>query len=87
MKTSENQLNRFKNSYILKNPQKIIKNKQEELDKNKEKLVLLNPRKTLKRGYTLTKHDNKVILSSKQLKKGDKIEIEFDDGSINAKVI
>lgn len=87
IKKSKNQIESVKNSYILKNPQKIIDIKKQEINNNREKLILLNPKKTLKRGYTLTKKNNKIILSSKNLKKGDKIEIEFEDGFINAKVM
>ena len=51
------------------------------------KLDALSPLKTLKRGYTITKKDDKVITSIKNIKKGDNINIEFNDGDINAKVV
>ena len=46
------------------------------------KLEILNPLLTLKRGYTITKKDNKVVTSVKELKKNDKIDIELSDGSV-----
>ena len=52
-----------------------------------DKLLVLNPLKTLKRGYTITKHDDKVISSKEGLEIGDELEVNFDDGSVNAKVV
>ena len=51
------------------------------------KLETLSPLLTLKRGYTITKKDNKVIKSKKQVKKGDNLTIDFEDGSIKTEVI
>ena len=50
------------------------------------KLEILNPLLTIKRGYSITKLNNKVITSKKDVKKGDNIDIEVSDGSINATV-
>ena len=50
------------------------------------KLEILNPLLTIKRGYSITKLNNKVITSKKDVKKGDSIDIEVSDGSINATV-
>ena len=52
-----------------------------------EKLSVLDPLNTLKRGYTITKHEDKVIKSKKDLEIGDELEVKFDDGSVNAKVV
>lgn len=52
-----------------------------------EKLEALNPVLTLKRGYSIIKNDNKVIESVKKIKKDDIINIELQDGNINAKVL
>lgn len=65
----------------------LVKNKTNKYMQNVEKLELLNPLSTLKRGYTLTKYKGKIISSSNNVKKGDKLEIEFNDGIINTKVI
>ena len=46
------------------------------------KLEILNPLLTLKRGYAITKKDNKVVTSIKDLKKSDKITIELSDGEV-----
>ena len=50
------------------------------------KLEILNPLLTIKRGYSITKFNNKVITSKKDVKKGDNIEVELSDGNINATV-
>ncbi len=51
------------------------------------KLDVINPLATLKRGYSVTRHNNSVISDKKNLKKGDLLEIEFRDGKINTEVI
>ncbi len=52
-----------------------------------QKLEALNPILTLKRGYAIVKSNNKAIESITKIKKDDIINIELQDGSINAKVI
>ena len=42
----------------------------------------LDPKATLKRGYSVSFHKGKVILSSKQLKKGESMQTHFADGEI-----
>lgn len=75
------------NSYILKNPSQIINKKKNTYMNLLSKLETLSPLLTLKRGYTITKKDNKVIKSKKQVKKGDNLTIDFEDGSIETEVI
>ncbi len=60
-------------------------------EKNKVKnlkshLEAFNPQNVLKRGYTMVKRGNKVIVSSKELFNHDKIELTFHDGKLGAKV-
>ena len=84
---NQNRLFKLENSVILKNPQEITKKKRIKFEKNIDKLEILNPLVTLKRGYTMAKIGDKVISSSKDVKSGDELDIEFDDGTINTKVI
>lgn len=84
---NKTKLFRLENSIVLKNPTEITRSKREIFLKNFEKLEVLNPLKTLKRGYTLAKSNDKVISSAKDVETGDQIDIEFDDGIINTKVI
>ena len=84
---NKNKLEIIKNSKALKNPNDIKIKKQDKLLTNIEKLEILNPLLTLKRGYSITKKSNKVITHAKDVKKGDELDIEFNDGTINTKVI
>ena len=83
----EKELIRLKNSYVLKNPFQLLEKKNNKYLNLVSKLETLSPLLTLKRGYTITKKNNKVIDSSKKLSKGDKLDIEFNDGIINTEVI
>ena len=67
---------------------------EKQLDKNKNnyinllnKLEILNPLLTIKRGYSITKKDDKVITSIKKLKKDDNLVVELTDGYISTKVL
>lgn len=50
------------------------------------KLDALSPLKTLLRGYSITKKDDKIVKSVKDLHIGDKICIRFADGERVAKI-
>lgn len=80
-------LEMIKESKILKNPEEIKNRKEEKLSITVSKLNILNPVLTLQRGYSMAKKNNKVITSSKDVEKGDEIDIKFKDGIINTKVI
>ena len=74
-------------SYIFKDPKKML-----EPSKNKylqliSKLETLSPLLTIKRGYSMTKKEGKVVTSVKEIKKDDQLEITLTDGTINTKVI
>lgn len=83
----EKQFERIKNSYILKNPYQLLDKKANKYLQIVSKLETLSPLLTLKRGYTMTKINDKVITSSKDVKKKDKLTIEFKDGIINTEVL
>ena len=63
---------------------RVLENKKNIFEKNVTRLELLNPLKILSRGYSVTKKDDKMVKSKKDLKKGDNVEIIFSDGSRNA---
>lgn len=84
---NKNKLFELENSVVLKNPDFITKNKKEKYLRNVGKLEVLNPLLTLKRGYTITKINDKVISSVKDVNKDDELEVVFDDGSVKTKVI
>ena len=84
---NRNKLFKLENKNILKNPEEITKLKKEVFLRHVAKLEVLNPLITLKRGYTLTKVEGKIVSSAKDVKSGDKLDVEFEDGTVNTKVI
>lgn len=78
---------KLENSYIFRNPHSITKNKKDRYVKNISKLEVLNPLLTLKRGYAIAECNDNVISSSKDVNVGDRLDIKFDDGTVNTKVI
>ena len=87
IKNKKYELEIIKNSVIFKNPLNIIKNKENTYINLLSKLEVLNPITTIKRGYSITKKDNKVIDSIKRIKKGDKLVSELVDGNIECEVL
>lgn len=83
----EKDLIRVKNSYVLQKPYQLIDKKSNKYLQIISKLETLSPLLTLKRGYTISKIDNKVVDSCKKIKMDDVLNIEFQDGTIDAKVI
>ena len=63
---------------------KDLNNKKYQLDYLINTLKLVNPLNILSNGYSLVKKDDKIIKSSKDLKKGDKINIKFHEGEIES---
>lgn len=51
------------------------------------RLDTLSPLKTLARGYCLAERDGKIIKKAIDIKSGDELELKFQDGLRNAKVI
>ena len=74
----ENEIPRYVNYFF--------KNKKEQLQYMEEKFELLSPQATLKRGFSLTSVDGKIIRSKKEVKKGDKITTQLQDGEIKSTV-
>ncbi len=83
----EKDLIRVKNSYVLQKPYQLIDKKSNKYLQIISKLETLSPLLTLKRGYTITKINNKVVDSCKKIKLDDVLNIEFQDGTIDAEVI
>ena len=83
----EKEFIRIKNSYILKNPYQLLDKKSNKYLQLISKLETLSPLLTIKRGYTITRCKDKVVKSIKDIKKDDVINIQFNDGDINAQVL
>ncbi len=77
----------FKNSFIFKNPDLLLDKKKNKYLQLISKLEPLSPLLTLKRGYTITKKDGVAITSAKNLKKKDRLAIDFSDGSVDVEVL
>ncbi len=76
---------------LLKQMENLIKEKQEKEKTRYGKLIAkldaYSPLKTLARGYTITQKNGKVIKQAKELKKEDVIDIKFQDGQKQAKIM
>ena len=83
----EKELLRLKNSYVLQKPYQILDKKSNKYLQLLSKLETLSPLLTLQRGYTITRVSNHVVSSSKKIKSGDLLDIEFQDGTIQSKVL
>ena len=80
-------LDNLKTSYIFTNPNKIFENKNNIYNNLINKLDVLNPLNTLKRGYSITKLNDKVITNIKNIKINDNINVTLENGYIDAKVV
>ena len=78
----DNYIKRLENTIRIK--QKEEKTKYIELV---SKLDTLSPLKTLTRGYSIIESNNEIVKNSKQLKKGDKVSIRFNDGKKEAEIL
>lgn len=87
LENNKNKLEKIKQNYILNNPEVIYKEKQNKLLNLIEKLELVNPLGVLKRGYSITKQDNKVITKIKDIKKTKPLIIKLQDGEIETEII
>ena len=83
----EKRLITIKNSYALKSPYQLIDKKANKYLQIVSKLETLSPLLTIKRGYSITRIDGKVLSSVKNIKKKDVITVEFSDGDIKAEVL
>ena len=80
-------LDHIKNNYILMHPQELYSKKILNLEKTITKLELLNPLTILKRGYTLTYQNDKMIKSIKDINKNHDLKIKLIDGNVKVKVV
>lgn len=83
----EKQLISIKNSYILKNPFQLLDKKSNKYLQLVSKLETLSPLLTLKRGYSITRLNGKVVKKTRDLRKKDLIEVELTDGTVKAEII
>nr|NQU90341.1 hypothetical protein [Bacteroidota bacterium] len=65
----------------------LIKSKHDELANYEGKIRLIHPENILKRGYSITRFNGKVVYSHSEMKPGDQIETTLYKGSIKSKII
>ena len=78
---------KLKENIIFKDPNVLLDKKKNNYLRIISKLETLSPLLTIKRGYSITKNNGKVIQSIKDVKKKDRLEIEVSDGIINAEAL
>ena len=86
IENTKNKIEKIKQNYIINNPEIIYKEKQNKLSNLIEKLELVNPLGVLKRGYTITKQENKVITKIKEINKTKPLIIKLQDGEITTEI-
>ena len=67
--------------------QKLIQKEEKRVATLSAALEILNPENVLKRGYTITLQNDRIVKNSQDLKQGDIIETMFSDGLIESKII
>lgn len=79
-------LNHFKDLMKGKSGKLIFKEK-ERIHFYENTARLINPENVLKRGYTLTLKEGKIIKSTKQIHLNDEVETRFADGTVRSKIV
>lgn len=66
--------------------ERYIDRQKHRIDILNERVKNLSPENVLKRGYAMIKKNDQLIVSTKQLKKGDEIKVVMQDGEVNATI-
>lgn len=85
MLQSKNKLNQCENLVKILSLE-TIRTEKRNLNSIQEKLRLVDPQNILKRGYSLTMLNGKIIKSVGQLQKGDLLETRLSDGTVESNV-
>ncbi|HSO89279.1 MAG TPA: exodeoxyribonuclease VII large subunit [Draconibacterium sp.] len=67
--------------------EKMIFREQQRINFHENTARLIHPENVLKRGYTLTMKEGKIVKSSKHLNLNEEIDTRFADGSVKSKII
>ena len=57
------------------------------LTQSEKTLLLSSPERQLARGYSIVRHNGKVVRHTKDAKKGDRLDILVSDGNIQTQII
>ncbi len=71
---------------LKNNVSRMLAKEQERITLNEHAIRLLNPANVLRRGYTLTLKEGKIVKSASFLETGDEIETHFADGNVKSKI-
>ncbi|WP_340114957.1 exodeoxyribonuclease VII large subunit [Maribellus mangrovi] len=71
---------------LISESQKQLFKEHERLKLNENTIRLLNPENVLKRGFTLTLIDGKIIKSINDIEKGEELTTKFADGQVKSKI-
>ena len=83
---AKHKLDLLKNNHFIINTKTLYKDKIIQLDNLIDKLELLNPLNSLKRGYSITYKNNKVVNDINDISINDVIDVRINSGCIKAKV-
>ncbi len=86
LENKKNIFYRYQDNYILKNPQKILLEKEQTLQHVIQTLKLVNPLNILDKGYSLVKKDDKIIKTADEVTKNDLLDITLYKGKLNVEV-
>ncbi|MGO1923815.1 MAG: exodeoxyribonuclease VII large subunit [Jeotgalicoccus sp.] len=85
IRNSQEELLRIENE-LKRRMKAVITQKTERLGSNINVLESVSPVQILKRGYSYTTFNNKIVTEAKNLNVGDVIETSFNSGTVSAKV-
>ncbi|MFW5822157.1 MAG: exodeoxyribonuclease VII large subunit [Tangfeifania sp.] len=74
------------NEKMKNSTRNLLEKEKERLHLNENAVRLLDPEKVLKRGYTLSVKEGRIVKSVKQLAVDDELETRFADGSVTSKI-
>lgn len=84
--SAKHRLELLTSNHIIVNPSILYKDKQIYLDNLINKLELLNPLSSLKRGFSVTYKNNKLVKDIKDINIDDELSIKISNGELIAKV-
>ncbi|MFW6246349.1 MAG: exodeoxyribonuclease VII large subunit [Tangfeifania sp.] len=74
------------NEKMKNSSRNLLEKEKKRLHLNENSVRLLDPEKVLKRGYTLSVKEGRIVKSVKQLAVDDELETRFADGSVTSKI-
>ena len=80
------EINRFKD-LVVSRSEKMIFREQERIHYNENTARLVDPVNVLKRGYSITLKEGKIVKSVNQLNINEEIETRVADGNVKSRII